>query len=190
MSAKKGLAIATEVDNRDRGWGDVTVEGEMVLKNKAGNESVRKFRSTILEAADTAEGDRSIITFSKPRDVRGTRGVFERRHRSRARVVVDDGAVAFGVVAADPVPQIGPAGHGGVLVHTVMECLNGGLYQPLRRGNVRKSLRHVDRPVLLREGGHFREDGGPQMGQLALQLHRHAISRRGSASLRPPRRLR
>jgi predicted RND superfamily exporter protein len=71
-SAEKGLAIATEVDARDRGWGDVTVEGEMVLKNKAGNESVRKFRSTILEAEDSAEGDRSIITFSKPRDVRGT----------------------------------------------------------------------------------------------------------------------
>ena len=71
-SAEKGLAIATEVDNRDRGWGDVTVEGEMVRKNKAGNESVRKFRSTILEAEDSAEGDQSIITFSKPRDVRGT----------------------------------------------------------------------------------------------------------------------
>ena len=71
-SNEKGLAIATEVDSRDRGWGDVTVEGEMVLKNKAGNESVRKFRSTILEAADTSEGDRSIITFSQPRDVRGT----------------------------------------------------------------------------------------------------------------------
>ena len=71
-SNEKGLAIATEVDNRDKGWDDVTVEGEMVLKNKAGNESVRKFRSTILEAADTSEGDRSIITFSEPRDVRGT----------------------------------------------------------------------------------------------------------------------
>ena len=71
-SNEKGLAIATEVDNRDKGWGDVTVEGEMVLKNKAGNESVRKFRSTILEAADASEGDRSIITFSEPRDVRGT----------------------------------------------------------------------------------------------------------------------
>ena len=71
-SNEKGLAIATEVDNRDRGWDDVSVEGEMVLKNKAGNESVRKFRSTILEAADSSEGDRSIITFSEPRDVRGT----------------------------------------------------------------------------------------------------------------------
>ena len=71
-SNEKGLAIATEVDNRDKGWDDVSVEGEMVLKNKADNESVRKFRSTILEAANTAEGDRSIITFSQPRDVRGT----------------------------------------------------------------------------------------------------------------------
>ena len=71
-SDEKGLAIATEVDNRDKGWGDVTVEGEMVLKNKAGNVSVRKFRSTILEANDASEGDRSIIIFSQPRDVRGT----------------------------------------------------------------------------------------------------------------------
>ena len=71
-SNEKGLAIATEVDNRDKEWGDVTVEGEMVLKNKAGNESVRKFRSTILEAANSAEGDKSIIVFSQPRDVRGT----------------------------------------------------------------------------------------------------------------------
>ena len=72
MSNSRGLEIATEVDKRDRGWGDVTVEGEMVLKNKAGNESVRKFRSTILEAEDAAVGDMSIITFSEPRDVRGT----------------------------------------------------------------------------------------------------------------------
>ena len=71
-SNEKGLAIAIEVDNRDKGWGDVTVEGEMVLKNKAGNESVRKFRSTILEANDASEGDRSIIIFSQPLDVRGT----------------------------------------------------------------------------------------------------------------------
>jgi predicted RND superfamily exporter protein len=71
-SNEKGLAIAIEVDNRDKGWGDVTVEGEMVLKNKAGNESVRKFRSTILESNDASEGDRSIIIFSQPLDVRGT----------------------------------------------------------------------------------------------------------------------
>ena len=71
-SNEKGIAIATEVDNRDKGWGDVTVEGKMTLKNKAGRESIRQFRSTILEASSAGEGDQSIITFSKPRDVRGT----------------------------------------------------------------------------------------------------------------------
>ena len=71
-SNEKGIAIATEVDNRDKGWRDVTVEGKMTLKNKAGKESVRQFRSTILEASSASEGDQSIITFSKPSDVRGT----------------------------------------------------------------------------------------------------------------------
>ena len=71
-SNEKGIAIATEVDNRDKGWRDVTVEGKMTLKNKAGKESIRQFRSTILEASSAGEGDQSIITFSKPRDVRGT----------------------------------------------------------------------------------------------------------------------
>ena len=71
-SNEKGIAIATEVDNRDKGWRDVTVEGKMTLKNKAGKESIRQFRSTILEASSAGEGDKSIITFSKPRDVRGT----------------------------------------------------------------------------------------------------------------------
>ena len=71
-SNEKGIAIATEVDNRDKGWRDVTVEGKMTLKNKAGKESIRQFRSTILEASSAGEGDLSIITFSKPRDVRGT----------------------------------------------------------------------------------------------------------------------
>ena len=71
-SNEKGLNIAREVDNRDKGWGNTTVNGEMLLKNKVGDESIRRFRSSILEAANSLEGDQSIITFSEPRDVRGT----------------------------------------------------------------------------------------------------------------------
>ncbi len=71
-SAEKGLAIATETAKRDEGFGDFAVEGQMVLKNKAGKESVRKFKSTTLENANPGEGDKSIIVFSEPRDVRGT----------------------------------------------------------------------------------------------------------------------
>ena len=49
----------------------------------------------------------------------------------------------------------------------------------------------VNTPIamLLGEGGHFGEDGGPQSGQLALGIHRHGISFRGSALLRLLRRL-
>ena len=40
----KRLAIATEQRDRDVGFGDVEVSGRMVLKNKAGKESVRQFQ--------------------------------------------------------------------------------------------------------------------------------------------------
>ena len=62
-------AIATEQNNRDNGWGDFTVVGKMVLKNKAGKESVREFKSMTLEEEDASIGDKSVIVFTKPRDV-------------------------------------------------------------------------------------------------------------------------
>jgi len=70
--AEKGLAIATEQRERDTGLGDVEVSGRMVLKNKAGKESVRQFTSRTLEEAAGDAGDKSIIIFTKPRDIRGT----------------------------------------------------------------------------------------------------------------------
>ena len=71
-SNEKGLAIAEETARRDDGFGDFTVEGQMVLKNKSGKESIRKFKNTTLENSDPAEGDKGIIVFLEPRDVRGT----------------------------------------------------------------------------------------------------------------------
>ncbi|MCE2517229.1 MAG: outer membrane lipoprotein-sorting protein, partial [Alphaproteobacteria bacterium] len=71
-SAEKGLAIATEQSDRDNGWGDFEVVGQMVLKNKAGKESVREFKTMTLEESDPSVGDKSVIVFTKPRDVRGT----------------------------------------------------------------------------------------------------------------------
>ena len=65
-SAEKGLEIATEQSNRDNGWGDFTVVGKMVLKNKAGKESVREFKSMTLEETDPLVGDKSVIVFTKP----------------------------------------------------------------------------------------------------------------------------
>ena len=71
-SSERGLEIAKETALRDDGFGDFTVEGQMLLKNKAGKESVRKFITTTLEIPNLSEGDKSVIVFSEPRDVKGT----------------------------------------------------------------------------------------------------------------------
>ena len=39
---EKGLEIAEETSKRDDGFTNFTVEGQMILKNKAGKESLRK----------------------------------------------------------------------------------------------------------------------------------------------------
>lgn len=67
---EKGLAIALEQEKRDSGWGDSTSEMEMVLRNRHGDESLRQMRTKTLEVKD--DGDRSLLVFQNPRDVKGT----------------------------------------------------------------------------------------------------------------------
>ncbi|MBW2149144.1 MAG: outer membrane lipoprotein-sorting protein [Deltaproteobacteria bacterium] len=67
---EKGLAIAQETDRRDTGFGDFTAELLMVLRNKHGQESVRKIRIRTLEVK--GDGDKSLSIFDNPRDVKGT----------------------------------------------------------------------------------------------------------------------
>jgi outer membrane lipoprotein-sorting protein len=66
----KGLAIATEADKRDKGFGDVAVNLEMILKNRQGEESHRKIRVATLEVAN--DGDKGLTVFDEPADVKGT----------------------------------------------------------------------------------------------------------------------
>lgn len=68
----RGLAIAKETDNRDKGWGDSEADMEMVLTNANGDTSTRELRAYSLERTDPEEGDWSLIVFNKPRDVDGT----------------------------------------------------------------------------------------------------------------------
>ena len=68
---EKGLAITRAVDERGRGYGDVVVEGEMILRDAAGRENRRAFRQRVLERPDPAVGDMSVIIFERPRDIRG-----------------------------------------------------------------------------------------------------------------------
>ncbi len=70
--AQKGLAIATEMDRRDEGWGDSEVSLEMVLGNRQGETSTRELRIRSLEVSEPELGDRSLTVFDRPRDIKGT----------------------------------------------------------------------------------------------------------------------
>lgn len=69
-SAEKGLEIAAEVDSRDKGFGDSISQMTMVLADKHGNSTTRQIRNRTLEV--DGEGDKSLVIFDSPGDVRGT----------------------------------------------------------------------------------------------------------------------
>ena len=69
-AAEKGLAIAVEADKRDTGWGDATANMRMVLRNKSGKKSIREMRIRTIEV--DGAGDKSLIIFDTPKDVKGT----------------------------------------------------------------------------------------------------------------------
>jgi outer membrane lipoprotein-sorting protein len=67
---ERGLEISIEAKKRDIGWGDMTTEMTMTLRNAEGQESVREIRMKTLEQSD--DGDKSLTVFDKPRDIKGT----------------------------------------------------------------------------------------------------------------------
>ncbi|MFN3262331.1 MAG: outer membrane lipoprotein-sorting protein [Pikeienuella sp.] len=69
---EKGLAIAMEADRRDLGFGDYTVQGQMILRDSQGQSSTRVFRNMIKERPQGGVGDLAVIVFDEPRDVKGT----------------------------------------------------------------------------------------------------------------------
>ena len=67
---EKGLAIATKAHQLDKGWGDSESTMQMILRKKKGKERTREMRSRTVEMSE--DGDRSIIIFDDPADVKGT----------------------------------------------------------------------------------------------------------------------
>ena len=67
---EKGLAIAVEKDKRDNGFGDFKASIKMILKNRQGQVSTRFNRNKTLEVE--GDGDKSLIIFDRPRDIKGT----------------------------------------------------------------------------------------------------------------------
>ena len=69
-AAANGRAIAEEADRRDDGFGDTRAALTMILFDGRGNSVTRAMRSRALEQSD--DGDRTILYFEDPADVRGT----------------------------------------------------------------------------------------------------------------------
>ncbi|MDH5649129.1 MAG: outer membrane lipoprotein-sorting protein [Gammaproteobacteria bacterium] len=67
---EQGLSIAREMDKRDEGFKDSRAELIMTLKNKRGDESIRRIRTRTLEVI--GDGDKSLTIFDHPADVKGT----------------------------------------------------------------------------------------------------------------------
>lgn len=69
---EKGRAIAKELAERNAGYRDLGGQVDMVLTDAGGSEARRSFSLKVLEKASGAEGDRSLIVFDAPADVKGT----------------------------------------------------------------------------------------------------------------------
>jgi len=70
--AKKGLLIAQEGERRNSGYVDSVSDMQMVLTNQYGDRAERVMRQKTLENPDPTDGDKSLIVFDEPRDVKGT----------------------------------------------------------------------------------------------------------------------
>ncbi len=70
-SAAEGLAIAKRCDAANSGFGSEEAELEMVLINASGDRVKRKLAMKSIEVED--EGDRSMLTFLWPPDIKGTK---------------------------------------------------------------------------------------------------------------------
>jgi hypothetical protein len=69
---EQGEAVAGELLARNTGYKDLGGQVDMVLRDEGGGESRRSFRLKVLERRTPADGDRSLIAFESPADVRGT----------------------------------------------------------------------------------------------------------------------
>jgi len=68
----KGYEIAARSDRSDRGFESSVVELTMVLRNAAGQESQRRLKISTLEVTDESVGDKSLVFFGTPKDIKGT----------------------------------------------------------------------------------------------------------------------
>ena len=71
-SLAKGLAIAREWYRREAGFRDSKVKLTMILENREGQRAIRKMRINTLEILNQDDGDKTLVIFDAPADIRGT----------------------------------------------------------------------------------------------------------------------
>lgn len=69
-AAERGTQLAREASNRQSGFQDISVQGEMILRSQGGHESVRRFDSSWLSIAPGET--RTLLVFRWPGDIRNT----------------------------------------------------------------------------------------------------------------------
>lgn len=69
---EKGEAIAREWDRRDQGFGDARTTLKMILESRSGQKSERRMRINTLETTSEDQGDKSLVIFDHPADIKGT----------------------------------------------------------------------------------------------------------------------
>ncbi len=69
-SEDRGHEIALEANRRATGFGDLSATLHMIVRNGRGTERVRELAIKTLEVDD--EGQRTLVRFEEPRDLRGT----------------------------------------------------------------------------------------------------------------------
>lgn len=72
QESNRGLEIAREQDRRGSGFHDMRADLRMELISKRGDTSERQLEMRVLEGTGEKEGDKSLILFQSPPDVRGT----------------------------------------------------------------------------------------------------------------------
>ena len=77
----RGLKIAEEMDQRDHGFESFSAKMTMTLTDRNGKTSTRKINTKTLEVP--GDGDKSLMEFIKPKDVRGTKMLIY-SHKSEA----------------------------------------------------------------------------------------------------------
>lgn len=105
----RGFEVAARSDRSDRGFGDSQVELTMTLRNSAGKESTRTLAITTLEIPDESLGDKSLVVFDSPNDIKGTALL------SHARILEPDDQWLF-LPALERVKRISSANKSGPFV--------------------------------------------------------------------------